>query len=88
MGEVIRFPGRRAAGPSGGIIHVWRTNSGTYEVGHESRSGNSWGCFTEYATAQGAIEAAHRLNAEFGGDCEVFIGKDAMLALNEPRVQF
>jgi hypothetical protein len=77
MGEVVSFGGRRTE--NNGIVHVWKTSDGGYEIGQESRSGNSWGSFDQFDTAQEAVAAAYRLNAEvYDGACEVFINEDVL----------
>lgn len=70
---VIPFPlAQREA--SGGVVHVWAREEGGFEIGHESRSGDSWGFFAEYPTPGEAVERAHTLNQdELGGSCEVFV---------------
>ena len=73
MGTVITFPKRHDGPAPGGTIHVWRRDDGTFEIGHESRSGGSWGSFSTWPDAGQAISAAHRLNAEYDGECEVHI---------------
>lgn len=93
MGNVIPFPKEPHANDSeapGGTVHVWHLHDGGgFEVAHESRSGNSWGGFSQWDCPRAAIAAAHRLNAEMGGDCEVFIPREVMLALNAGvEVQF
>jgi len=77
MGNIIAFP----SAPTGerGVIHVWRCRSGGYEIGQESASGNSWGSFETFDTAQAAIEGAYRLNRDlYSGVCEVFISPDVL----------
>lgn len=77
MGEIIAF-GRRAAHTLG-TIHVWRMDNGEYEIGQESSSGSSWGSFDQFDSAQEAVAAAYRLNAEvYDGACEVFINEDVL----------
>lgn len=85
MGNVIPFPGVRPAPKAGGIIHVWRGDLGIYEVGHESSSGNSWGSFSQWHDARQAVDAAHRLNDEYGGDCEVHVSRAVLRDLNPGR---
>ena len=66
MGEVVPFL-RSAALPEpaeGGTIHIWMQGPKHFEIGHESRSGNSWGYFATFTCAEAAIAAAHRLNRE------------------------
>lgn len=62
-----------------GVIHVMVDRVDGFEVGHESRSGNSWGHFSgPYRSGSDAVAAAYELNArEHGGLCEVFINDAA-----------
>lgn len=77
MGEVVSF-GICCAGTSG-TVHVWKLPAGGYEIGQESSSGNSWGSFDQFDTAQEAVAAAYRLNAEeYDGQCEVFVSQDVL----------
>lgn len=82
MGEVVAFFRPVAAPPAeGGTIHIWMQSLDHFEIGHESRSGNSWGYFETFDSAEAAISAAHRLNfLEMGGRAEVYIPR-AVLAL-------
>ncbi|MEJ7926367.1 hypothetical protein WG908_06290 [Sphingobium sp. AN641] len=82
MCKVIAFPGVNLAAriariePSGdnGIVHVWQTGPGQFEIGHESRSGSSWGHFETFDNPGAAVAGAHRLNRRLlGGECEVFV---------------
>lgn len=75
MGDVIRlFPQRHCRG----TIHVFHLEDGSFEIGHESASGDSWGHFQTFASLSEAVEAAHRLSAaEMGGECEVYVRPDA-----------
>jgi hypothetical protein len=63
-----------------GTIHVMGDSVDGFEVGHESRSGSSWGNFAHYSTGQEAIAAAYALNRdEYGSECDVFICDAARL---------
>jgi hypothetical protein len=45
-----------------------------FEVAHEASSGNSWGGFTSYPSAQDAIAAAYAMNRDqYAGQCDVWI---------------
>lgn len=80
MGEVVTF-GRRPAHTQG-TIHVWQMEKGGYEIGQESESGNSWGSFDQFDTAQEAVAAAYRLNKEqYGGVCEIYISPPVLADL-------
>lgn len=62
MGEVIQFAPRLPAVPEErGCIHVWAYPDGTFEIGQESHSGDSWGFFETFPTATEAVCAAYRL---------------------------
>lgn len=75
MGDVLRLSRPIADQPADcGMIHVYRIAPDTYEVGHESAGGNSWGYFSQHTDAAEAISAAVRLNMEtFGGGADLFI---------------
>lgn len=82
MGDVVAFfrPDAAQEPAAGGTIHIWMGNPQHFEIGHESRSGNSWGYFATFNSAEAAIDAAHRLNREeLDGKAEVYI-PDAILA--------
>jgi hypothetical protein len=75
MGSLFVFPTRRR--DDHGCIHVWLLDDGRFEVGHESRSGDSWGNFTEYHTAEQAVAAAFALNRdEYASQCDVHVNED------------
>ena len=81
MGDVVAFfrPDAAREPAEGGTVHIWMENPQHFEIGHESRSGNSWGYFATFNSAEAAIGAAHRLNREeLGGKAEVYI-PDAIL---------
>lgn len=75
MSSVVRFARLSADRPADcGTIHVYRIAPDTYEVGHESAGGNSWGYFSRHSDAAEAIAVAVRLNHEtFGGGADVFV---------------
>ena len=80
MGKILAF----AAAPRGdrGVVHVWAQDDGEFEIGHESRSGNSWGSFARFPSAQEAVAGAYRLNREqYGNGCEVFISPTVIALL-------
>ena len=91
MGKILAF----AAAPRGdrGVVHVWAKDDSDFEIGHESRSGDSWGGFERFPSAQEAVAGAYRLNREqYGNGCEVYISP-AVLALlpvspDRPRGEF
>lgn len=65
-----------------GCIHVWRLADGGFEVGHESRSGDSWGNFSTYNTADETVVAAYALNRDhYGSACDVAIYDDVKALL-------
>ena len=80
--QILSFPrGEAQAIIYRGTVHVWANETGGFEIGHESNSGDSWGWFSEYDTAGEAVAAAHDLNArELDERCEVFVS-DAVRAL-------
>lgn len=86
MGEVVAFPRRHRFEldrPDAGSIHVYRVPEGDYEIGHESRSGDSWGHFERHPTPWAAISAAHRLNSEFfGGLCDIHLARHVCHDIN------
>jgi len=64
--------------PNRGVVHVWGGNGGSFMIGHESRSGNSWGYFEDYPSADAAVTGAYalrdRIYRECGGErCDVHI---------------
>ncbi len=72
MSRVIPFPSpaRRLSG----TVCVLGDSAAGFEVAHESASGNNWGGFTSYATAQEAIAAAYALNRDqYAGRCDVWV---------------
>lgn len=76
MGTITQFsrPHR-----STGTVHIWRCREGGYEIGHESRSGSSWGYFSEHPTALHALVAACRLNMEtLEARAEIVISDDVI----------
>lgn len=81
MGSVVAFPLMRTA--DGGTIHVWACPEGGFEIGHESSSGNSWGSFEMFDTAESAVTGAHRLNrVQYEGLAEVFLSSGVLSALH------
>ncbi len=65
-----------------GTVHVYPLETGGYEIGHESRSGSSWGHFSQYDDAAEAVAAAYRLNHDdLCGECDVFIDPVVLAAL-------
>jgi len=69
---VVAFPSVQCG--DGGTIHVWACPDGDFEIAHESSSGNSWGSFEIFPTAQAAIAGAHRLNRQqYGGRAAVHV---------------
>jgi hypothetical protein len=81
MGSVVAFPPMQDAG--NGTIHVWACPEGDFEIGHESRSGNSWGSFEIHKTAEAAVAAAHRLNRQqYEGRARVHLSTSALQALH------
>ena len=81
MGSVVAFPAMRT--PDLGTIHVWARPEGDFEIGHESSSGNSWGSFEEFATAEEAVAGAHRLNrVQYEGRAEVWLSNAVLAALH------
>lgn len=78
---IIPFPTARRE--RRGTIHVMTGGAEGFEIGHESASGDSWGSFETFGTAQEAIAAAHALNREtYEGVCDVFVCDEA-----RPRVE-
>lgn len=86
-GNVIALPfaERRVGNPHFGCVHAWETEDGAFEIGHESRSGESWGGFERFAHAEQAVAAARSLAQSYGG-CEVSIDKGVIGALGAYRV--
>ena len=83
MGSVVAFPHIRPG--DGGTIHVWARPEGDFEIGHESSSGNSWGSFELFDTAQAAVAGAHRLNrVQYEGKAEVFLSTGVLSSLHPP----
>ena len=81
MGSVVAFPLMRCS--DGGSIHVWACPEGGFEIGHESSSGNSWGSFELFDTAEAAVVGAHRLNRiQYEGKAEVFLSTGVLTALH------
>jgi len=83
MGKIIAFPLMRPG--DGGTIHVWARPEGDFEIGHESSSGNSWGSFELFNTAQAAVAGAHRLNGvQYEGRADVYLSTGVLAALHPP----
>jgi len=81
MGSVVAFPPLQSA--DGGTIHVWACPGGDFEIGHEGSSGNSWGSFEIFPTAQSAIAGAHRLNRQqYGGRAAVHVSTGVLEILH------
>jgi len=84
MADVIALP--LAPRDDRGTIHVWAQN-GLFEIGHESCSGNSWGHFETFYTAEQAIVAAHALNRDvLDSGCDVDIAPPVLDACSSPSV--
>ncbi|WP_203309628.1 hypothetical protein [Sphingomonas beigongshangi] len=66
--------------PFCGTVVVMGSKETGFQVGHESRSGNSWGHFSgPYSNGVDAISAALALNRdEYNGGCDVAICDDAL----------
>jgi hypothetical protein len=80
MGAVLVFP--RQARDFHGCVHVMPGEGGGFEIGHESSSGNSWGSFDTFATAEAAVAGAYALNREqYEGRAEVVIWAPVRAAL-------
>lgn len=80
MGKLLAFPftGERA----GGVVHVWPSGCGRFEIAHESASGNSWGYFEVFDCPQIATAAAYALNRDIlGGSCAVHLNPAVIDAL-------
>jgi hypothetical protein len=72
MSRIIQFPA--PARPYTGTVCVMGDNVAGFEVAHESSTGNSWGEFTSYLSAQEAIAAAYAMNRDrYAGQCDVWI---------------
>jgi len=75
MGSISVLPTHRR--DDRGCIHVWRLDDGSFEVGHESRSGNSWGNFHVYDTADEAVASAFAMNRDdYSGQCDVDVREE------------
>lgn len=83
MGSVVAFPLMQCA--DGGTIHVWACPEGGFEIGHESRSGDSWGSFEVFNDASAAVAGAHRLNrVQYEGRAEVYLSTEVLAVLHPP----
>lgn len=72
MSRIIPFP--VPARPYTGTVCVMGNKAAGFEVAHESSTGNSWGEFTTYPSAQDAISAAYAMNRDrYAGQCDVWI---------------
>ena len=72
MSRILAFPA--PARPYTGTVCVMSDNAAGFQVAHESSTGNSWGEFTSYLTAQSAIAAAYAMNRDlYAGQCDVWI---------------
>ncbi len=72
MSRILAFPA--PARPYTGTVCVMGDRAGGFEVAHESSTGNSWGEFTSYPTAQSAIAAAYEMNRDrYAGQRDVWI---------------
>ncbi len=76
MSRVIPFPA--PARPYTGTVCVMGDQAAGFEVAHESSTGNSWGEFTSYPSAQEAIAAAYAMNRDrYAGQCDVWVCPEA-----------
>ncbi len=72
MSRILAFPA--PARLYTGTVCVMGDNAAGFQVAHESSTGNSWGEFTSYQTAQTAIAAAYAMNRDlYAGQCDVWI---------------
>ena len=72
MSRVIPFPA--PARPCTGTVCVMGDQAAGFEVADESSTGNSWGEFTSYPSAQAAIAAAYAMNRDrYAGQCDVWV---------------
>ncbi len=72
MSRIIPFP--IPVRPYTGTVCVMGNKAAGFEVAHESSTGNSWGEFTTYPSAQDAIAAAYAMNRDrYAGQCDVWI---------------
>jgi len=64
--SLLAFPSTWDSGR--GTVHVMGSPDEGYAVSHESRSGDSWGGYETFETAQDAIAEAYRMaRYEYGG---------------------
>jgi len=85
IGPEFREPLPWARPKSRGVVHVWASDEGGFEIGHESATGNSWGHFDRFGQPSDAIAAAHALNRDkLDGLAEVSINPDVVSALATP----
>lgn len=75
MGKLLPFPHDRSRSDrlTNGRVHCWPTPEGGFEIGHEARSGDSWGSFEQFDDAQTAVVAAYSLACRYGSGCDVHI---------------
>ncbi|MDQ0840221.1 hypothetical protein [Sphingomonas faeni] len=72
MSRIIQFPA--PARLYTGTVCVMGDQAAGFEVAHESSTGNSWGEFTSYPSAQEAIAAAYAMNRDrYAGQCDVWV---------------
>lgn len=72
MSRILAFPA--PARPFTGTVCVMGDNAAGFQVAHESSTGDSWGEFTSYPSAQAAIAAAYAMNRDqYAGQCDVWI---------------
>lgn len=72
MSRILAFPA--PARPFTGTVCVMGDRAAGFDVAHESSTGNSWGAFTSYFSAQDAIAAAYAMNRDlYAGQCDVWV---------------
>lgn len=84
MGKLLGFPriARPTGNPDRGCVHCWGKWGAGFEIGHESRSGESWGSFQRFDEPEVAVAAAYQLaRVEYGG-CDVYLAPSVIAAVD------
>jgi hypothetical protein len=82
MGKLLAFPRIEGStsNPARGCVHCWGKWGSGFEIGHESRSGDSWGSFQQFDEPEAAVAAAYHLARTIYGGCAVHIAPSVIAA--------
>jgi hypothetical protein len=92
MGKVVAFPNRLPVpyrgDPNLGAVCCWPLDGGGFEIGHESSSGNSWGSFERFDSANEAVAAAWRLARDTYGGCDLHVAPEVLAVWRPAKAVF